>query len=252
MAAVSKLLNGISASTDESVCLAEYTGKGGTNPDREAEVRIVSAIIYRFAYGQTMEQSKAAAESITDAARHELINAYSGGRTNRRHKPGRAFENVDYTLDLLGRVGIYRDIQRHRIGTQERQLFTIDAGYNSRKEYEEIGILDDYKSKMQRVTDLYNAIRESMPYQAQYVVTFGFNTRWYYKLNARQLYHLCELRTSPSGHPDYRKLVQDVYSRVRDVHPSVVSNLNFINMDETKLGRLNSEIRIAQKKNRLS
>src|SRR5208282_2426564 len=139
------------------------------------------------------------------------------------------------------RIGIYRDLHRHRIGTQERQKFTVKHGYNMRNEFKDIGIQNDYSSKMAQVTELYNKISQTMPYQAQYVVTFGFNIRWYYTFNARQLFHFSELRTGPGGHPDYRDLVQKMYLEAGKVHPSITKYMNFVNMDKKHLGRLESE-----------
>ncbi len=233
---------------DSGVELAYYTGKGLNNPDLEAQLVLASMILYKFGKGYSMSEARRVAEGLGEQMRKRLINAYVGKRTNRRHKPGRAFENIEYLLDFTGRIGIYRDIQRHRIGTQERQNFTVRLGYNTRREFVEIGIDDDYRSKMAEVVDLYKNIEETMPYQAQYVVTFGFNIRWYYRFNARQLFHFAELRTTPGGHPDYRRLVQDAYAKIKAVHPTVAEQMMFINLDDKKLGRLDSEIRIAQKK----
>ncbi len=228
--------------------LVDYTGKGAQDPNGEASKKIASALVYRYADGMSFNEAYKRAEEMGQEKRDALIAAYVGMRENRRNKPGRAFENVDYMFDFTGRVGIYRDLQRHRIGTQERQRFSTSLGYEMRSEYEDIGIADDYKSKMAEVKDLYNKLSEKLPYQAQYVVTFGYNLHWYYRFNARQLYHFCELRTTPSGHPDYRKMVQLVYNEVNKVHPSVTKHMKFIDMSDSRLGRLNAEIRIAQKK----
>jgi len=88
-----------------------------------------------------------------------------------------------------------------------------------------------------------------MPYQAQYIVTFGFKIRWYYTFNARQMFHMLELRSGPGGHPDYRDLVQKVYREVSGIHPSITKHMSFMDMSEKQLGRLASEIRIAQRRN---
>jgi thymidylate synthase ThyX len=238
-------------SKEESVALSEYAGEGTANPDEKAQLLLAAVIIYRFSRGASMKQSMAMAKELGVQGRKKIIGTYVGKRTNRRHKPGRAFESLDYTFDLKGRIGIYRDIQRHRIGTQERQYFSTQLGYDTRQAFSDIGIVDDYKSKMDSVTELYNKLFEILPYQAQYVVTLGFNTRWYYKLNARQLFHLCELRTSHQGHPDYRKLVQDMAMKVKGVHPTVIEPMSYLDMSEKTLGRLDSEIRIAVKKSKL-
>lgn len=235
----------------ELVRLVEFTGQNTKDPDKEASVRLAAFALYRFGRGYSLAQAIEIASSMTPDERDQIISSYVGTRTNRRHKPGRAFENINYTFDFCCRIGIYRDLHRHRIGTQERQPFTVKHGYNMRQEYKDIGIDDDYKAKMDAVTDLYNKIAETMPYQAQYVVTFGYNVRWYYTFNARQLFHFAELRTGSGGHPDYRDLTQKVYMEVKRVHPSVAKYMNFIDLNKKQLGRLESEIRIVQKKKKL-
>ncbi|MDE1845941.1 MAG: FAD-dependent thymidylate synthase [Candidatus Micrarchaeota archaeon] len=247
---VSQLSKGL-VSNEESVSLIEYTGENAKNSEEALQIKLASIIIYKFARGTSMRQAIEKATTMSETDRKVLISAYVGKRTNRRHKPGRAFENIDYTFDLNGRIGIYRDIQRHRIGTQERQNFGVELGYDIRQAYKDVGIDDDYKAKMGEVIDLYNALLPTHPYQAQYCVTFGFNIRWYYKLNARQLYHLCELRSTHQGHPDYRKLVQDMAMKVKAVHPTIIEHMNYLDMSEKTLGRLDSEIRMAVKKSQL-
>ncbi len=247
--AVEHLTHDIPVKEDRDLIkLVEYTGRGTKDPDFAAETDILSVIIYKSGKGYSLSQSREIAQSMSKGYKDLLISKYVGERKNRRHKPGRAFENVFYTFDSCCRIGIYRDLHRHRIGTQERQRFTVKHGYNMREQFKEIGIHDDYSTKMAEVTDLYNKIAATMPYQAQYVVTFGFNIRWYYTFNARQLFHFAELRTGPGGHPDYRDLTQKMYIEASKVHPSITKHMNFINMEKKQLGRLESEIRIVQKK----
>ncbi len=243
---------GAPASGGSGVDLVSYYGMGSGDPDVAAQVALAAPIIYTFSSGTSMRDAHKAAERLDRSARVELISAYIGERANRRHKPGRAFENLEYQFDLKGRIGIYRDIQRHRIGTQERQRFGVSLGYEVRDAFRDVGIAEDYCSNMDEVKGLYGALQERLPYQAQYAVTFGFNTRWYYRINARQLYHLCELRSSPQGHPDYRVLVQKMAAKVAAVHPTVTSKMTYLDSSEKSLGRLDSEIRIAVKKARLS
>jgi thymidylate synthase ThyX len=231
--------------------LTDYTGKESKDSDVEASSRVAAFVIYKLGNGYSLKQSLEIALSMSQDQRDAIISKYVGERKNRRHKPGRAFESIYYTFDFCSRIGIYRDLHRHRIGTQERQRFTVKHGYNMREQFKEIGIDDDYSSKMEAVADLYNRMGESMPYQAQYAVTFGFNIRWYYTFNARQMFHFCELRTGAGGHPDYRDLTQKVYLEAKRVHPSIAKYMGFIDMNKKQLGRLESEIRIVQKKKKL-
>jgi thymidylate synthase ThyX len=245
-----ELANGL-VDKGQNVDLVEYKGQESAEPDKDLQIAVLSAILYRYSNGASIRQIREMLNKMDDAQRKKLISDYVGVRNNRRHKPGRAFENAEYLFDLKGRIGIYRDLQRHRIGTQERQNFGTELGYETRKEFDQIGIGDDYRSKMAEVEELYKNLKESLPYQAQYVVTFGFNIRWYYRLNARQLYHLCELRSSQQGHPDYRKIVQTMAMKVKEVHPTVIEHMKYLDMSEKTLGRLDSEVRIAVKKSEL-
>lgn len=230
------------------VDLVEFKGIGSSDPEKSMQATLVTAILYKSSEGASIRQVQEVAEKMSEEQRKEIISKYVGARTNRRHKPGRAFESAEYLFDLKGRVGIYRDLQRHRIGLQERQMFSTRLGYETRNEFDDIGIGDDYRQKMKEVSELYEQIREKMPYQAQYVVTYGYNVRWSYRFSARQLYHLCELRSSQQGHPDYRKIVQEMAMKVKQVHPTIINHMNYLDMSEKTLGRLDSEVRIAMKK----
>ena len=61
--------------------------------------------------------------------------------------------------------------------------------------------------------------RDIGPALAQYVVPLAFRVRWYFRVNLREIYHLCELRTTPQGHPDYRWVAQEMFRLVAEVHP---------------------------------
>ena len=236
----------------KSVSLVDYTGEGMLNPNEHAMNVVTGFIIYNNS-GLSLEDSNKAAKSMKMAEKDRIFSAYSGDRKNRRQKPGRALENISYTFDVKGTIGAYRDLQRHRIMTQERKQFGVEHGYVVRDQYEEAGIADDYREKMERIAELNKKLaRELTPAHAQYSVTFGYNARWYVTMNAREFFHTAELRTTPAGHPDYREIVQEMHSMVRNVHPSIAKHMRFVNTEETKLGRLNSEIRTAIKTNKIT
>ena len=62
--------------------------------------------------------------------RAAVLQAYIGDRSNRRHKPGRAFERTGYRFDVLTDYGAFRDLQRHRFLTIEWQRLSPRHGYN--------------------------------------------------------------------------------------------------------------------------
>ena len=59
----------------------------------------------------------------------EILDTGCLSRENRRHKFPRALEHATFTFEMLADFGIYRDLQRHRMLTQERQLLTCNFGY---------------------------------------------------------------------------------------------------------------------------
>lgn len=231
--------------------LVDYTGKGTENPDTFAQIILATNIIHEYSSGLSLARSKEIVMGLTEAKRNEIISSYAGERADRRQKPGRAFESVGYSFDLVGRTGILRDYKRHRIGTQIVQPLSTNLGFEVRKQYDEIGISDDYKDKMSSVAALYNKMHDKLPHECQYVVTLGFKSTWSYAFNARQAFHLIELRTSPQGHEDYRRLTQDIYRDIENVHPSIAKYMKYVNLNRFELGRLNSEIRVALKQKQL-
>ncbi|HXK30203.1 MAG TPA: FAD-dependent thymidylate synthase, partial [Candidatus Binatia bacterium] len=227
------------AAANEPVALIDY--------DRNAEEKIIAAILYPHAR-DSLQQLRQIAARMSAGERRKILEEHFAKRRHRRDKPGRAFENVYYTFDIVGNLGLYRDLHRHRILTQERQEFTTVHGYDTSPELEEAGFKLDFDRCMARAAELYEAIHRELPCQAQYVVPFAYKIRWYMKMNLREAVHLCELRTMPQGHPDYRFIAQEMWRRIQEVHPALAEVGRFIDWKSYRLGRLQSEMRTEFKK----
>lgn len=66
--------------------------------------------------------------------------------------------------------------------------------------------------------------------------------RWKVTYNAREAFHLHELRTTPQGHPGYRKMVMEMHEKLCEVHPTIGAAMKFVNQDEDpELTRLAAE-----------
>ena len=75
-----------------------------------------------------------------------------------------------------------------------------------------------------------------------------YRVRWYAKVSLDEIYHLCELRTTPQGHPDYRFIAQEMFKRVREVHPRLADYARFVDLGPgDELERRNSERRLDEK-----
>jgi thymidylate synthase ThyX len=215
--------------------------------DRHAEEKIIAALLY--AHGrQPLQQLREIALRMDANGRRKVLQEHFGKRRHRRDKPGRAFENVYYTFDILGNLGLYRDLHRHRILSQERQAFTTVHGYDIPREIEEAGFKREFDACMNVATELYQEIYRDLPGEAQYVVPFAYKIRWYMKMNLREAVHLCELRTMPQGHPDYRFIAQEMWRKIQEVHPTLAEVGRFIDWKNYRLGRLQSEMRTEYKK----
>jgi thymidylate synthase ThyX len=207
----------------------------------EAEVKVVSAILYEHAQGQSLGAIIQYTRSITPEERYKIIRAYTKFRSNRRHRPGRAFEMVEYTFELFTNFGMFRDMHRHRILTLERQLLSTRHGYDIPAEVIGLGIVKDYRDCMYKSKEVYENISKNMPEEAQYVVNFAYRYPYFIKLNLREAYHLIELRTVPQGHTDYRNICQKMFEQIKRIHPVLVDGMKFVDLKKYKLERLNAE-----------
>lgn len=174
----------------------------------------------------------------------EVFKAYVGERLNRRHRPGRALEKAHYSWDLICDYGIFRDLQRHRmVDDLSWQQLTPRYGYDIPKLIEEAGLTEQFEACFDISLKLYSVLQQAgYRLEAQYATLLGHRMRWKITYNAREAFHLHELRTSPQGHPGYRKLVMDMHEKLAEVHPMMAEAMRFVNTDEdAELTRLAAE-----------
>src|SRR2546426_4665798 len=91
-----------------------------TDFDPDGEVKVVAAALYAVS-DVPDDRLLEIAQKMTEGERRAVLEAYVGQRSNRRHRPGRAFERTAYRFDVLGAYGAFRDLQRHRLLTLEWQ-----------------------------------------------------------------------------------------------------------------------------------
>lgn len=186
---------------------------------------------------------------MPQARRDEILRTYTGTRRNRRQRPGRALEHgYPLTFDLQADFGSYRDLQRHRILTQERQLLDPKLGYDLPEEVEAVGLKEQAEECFARSSDLHSKmLRDLGPEIAQYAVLFGFKIRWRMGMNFREAMHLIELRTAPQGHPSYRRVCQRMMDEIRKVHPVLAGTISFADFNDYYWSRAGSEARQRRK-----
>jgi len=210
--------------------------------------KIITSIMYEQSPSTSYQNILQQVKKISKENKIKIVNEFIKIRTNRRHRPSRAFENTYYTFDLCNNFGMFRDLHRHRALTLERQLLTTDHGYNIPNEIKILGIERDFKDCMNKTKETFEKIRKKYPEQGQYVVNFGYNYPYFMKFNLREACHLIELRTVPQGHIDYRRVAQQMFKQINKVHPNLSKIMKYVDMKEYDLERFESEKRTEEKR----
>jgi thymidylate synthase ThyX len=212
--------------------------------DPDAENKLLVAICYSHSHLPESTLIERVGRLSADE-RVALMRAYIGERRNRRHKPGRAFERVDYRFDILSDYGAFRDLQRHRMLTIEWQALTPNHGYNRPELVEEAGIGDLFDHTMDRSARLYDDLRERFPFQASYAVAMAYRLRYMMQFNAREAMHMLELRSAPQGHPSYRRVALEMHRLIAEQagHHAVADAMSHMTTEAPELERLASERR---------
>jgi thymidylate synthase ThyX len=211
--------------------------------DPEGETKVVAAALYA-ASSLPDRQLIDVARRLTADERLRVLRAYVGDRTNRRHRPGRAFERTSYRFDILTDYGAFRDLQRHRLLTLEWQPLSTRHGFTEPEAIIEAGGADDWRRTMDASGGLYEQLRSAgLDAVAPYAVAMAYRVRFYMDMNAREAMHVIELRSAPQGHPAYRRVCQRMHTLISEhaAHRAIAAAMMFADHSEVELERLNAE-----------
>jgi len=221
--------------TSEAVTLSSYFPKN--------ELELVPDMLYENS-SLPLSEIQNIVQSWPLNKKTEVFRAYVGERLNRRHKPGRAIEKAHYSWDLVCDYGIFRDLQRHRmVDNLTWQSLSPRYGFDTPNLIDESGLTEKFQECFEISIELYSLLQKAgYSLEAQYATLLGHKMRWQITYNAREAFHLHELRTSPQGHPGYRKLVQQMHEKLSEVHPLMGEAMRFVNQGEDpELTRLAAE-----------
>jgi thymidylate synthase ThyX len=222
-----------------------------TDFDPLGELKVTAAALYA-ASDLPDDQLLRKVEKLPAADRQTILEAYVGERTNRRHKPGRAFERTEYRFDVLCDYGAFRDLQRHRLLSLEWQPLSPAHGYDLPEAVEPAGALADWQHVMESSASLHAALEEAgLGKAAQYAVAMAHRVRFFMHMNAREAMHLIELRSTPQGHPAYRRVAQRMHRLIEEVHPGIAGAMRYADHSDVELERLEAERRTELKRKEL-
>lgn len=214
--------------------------------DEKACYRIGAALLFQHSKA-SLKDLEQFCEKMPEEEFLSLLDIACNPRESRRHKSPRALEHVSFTFEILADFGVYRDLHRHRMLTQERQLLTCEYGYFIPSEIIGTDLEKEYVEAMDKAKEAFHIIVTELPEEAQYVVPMAYHVPWYFHVNLRALQWLCELRSSPSGHPTYRYIAQEMARQVCEVEPRFERFFKFVDFEGYELGRLGAEIRKMEK-----
>jgi thymidylate synthase ThyX len=228
----------------------QHTGnvKRNTDPgvrlvafDPDAVYKVAASLLYPYC-NKDMHNLIEYCKQLSEEELAQILDTAANARENRRHKSPRALECTGgFTFEIVADFGIYRDLHRHRMLTQERQLLTCDYGFYIPQEIVGTAFEADYVEALERAKEAFDAMVSAFPEEAQYVVPMAFNVRWYFNVNLRALQWLCELRSAAAGHPAYRYVAQTMAKQVIEAFPAFERYFKFVDYEGYEMGRLGQE-----------
>ena len=83
-----------------------------------------------------------------------------------------------------------------------------------------------------------------------YAVALAYRIRYVMQFNAREAMHMLELRSSPQGHPEYRRVAQSMHRLIAEQagHKILADSFCFVDHSDIELERLESERRAEQRR----
>jgi len=197
---------------------------------KDKQIERLSAMLFPYLQLSTW-QIRDVLVRLNDSERKEIETAYLGERKTRRHRTGRGLEwGYPYQFDIIAAFAEYRDLQRHRMMSQQRQKITPHLGFSMPQEIIEIGYEDKVKRCIEMSKELYTELCSvGLDHLAEYVTLFNHQLRFNFSMNERQLQHLCELRSQKQGHTGYRIIAQEMAKQALLRDSWLSESLKFVN-----------------------
>jgi thymidylate synthase ThyX len=218
------------ASDDSSVRLVEH--------DADGERAVLSALLFRAGsggYGTARQTVDGWSDERVGDALDEALRGVGD-----HEAPVREFETTTYTFEITCDFGAYRDVQRHRMASQTRQRLGCELGYVVPADAKEAGVAGPMSEALERAGEAWRELAALDPEAAQYVVPLAYRVRFLMRMNLREAYVFCRLRSRVQGHESYRRIAWDVRDAIADVHPTL-GRLIPVDREEAETALLEAE-----------
>ena len=214
-----------------------------TDFDPEAEDKLLAAICYPHTHLPD-DQLLAKVRTLGHDDKVALLRAYVGERGNRRHKPGRAFERVDYRFDVLADYGAFRDLQRHRMLTIEWQPLSILHGYDVPEALDEAGLRATVRRRDGALGRVVRRTARPVPRSRPGTRCRSRTASVSRCSSTRERRCTCwSCAPAPAGHPSYRAIGQEMHRLIAEEagHRAIAESMRFVDHTTYELERLASE-----------
>jgi thymidylate synthase ThyX len=212
--------------------------------------QVLSSALFPYT-NVSLEQIQDVVKDLSSDRKDTILDAYVGDRETRRDRTGRGLEaGYPFTFDLVGCFGEYRDLERHRMLTQQRQDLTTELGFVMPPEMIEVGLEKETEEVVATMEQLNQHMRDKgLGPASQYATLFNHRVRWTMGLNLRAFQHMAELRTQPAGHFSYRSMMMEMVRLVEERDPWALKALEFVDYTDPNncITRANEQSRIAGK-----
>lgn len=214
--------------------------------DPDGESRVLAHALWAEC-GRSLADVRARVDGLSAHERAEALAAITGARSDRRQRPGRAFEATTYVFEVVADYGAYRDLQRHRMLSLQAQSLTPVLGYDMPELVAEAGHADAFAAAQRASAALHDEIAAGVPDEAPYAVSLAHRVRFTMIMSAREAMHVIELRSQPQGHDAYRAVAQEMHRCIREVagHPAIAAAMTFVDHSRPAAGRMDAERRTA-------
>jgi hypothetical protein len=157
------------------------------------------------------------AEARSGALRQEVIDLAMRSR-GRHDEILRNFRGGPYVFDIVMDFGAYRDLHRHRRCVQLRQDYGTGLGYSCPEAFTPGPIRNCYEAAMEAALAVYRTLPQP---GAQYLLPFGMNGRFLFKMDFAEVEYISRLRSGVKGHFSYRLVAWRLKEELERVQPEL-------------------------------
>ena len=208
----------------------------------EVECLLAAAVLYEAAE-QPYERVLSRVRALPPEERRAPIRRYLAGRRSYgtvehgyQDPPLRALEQLFFSFEIVVDYGAYRDIQRHRMGTQLTQRLDCSLGYETPPLLAEGPHAREYAACMARAAEAHACLAAEHPEEAQYVIPLAYRKRLLFTWNLRALHHFISLRSARQGHVSYRRVAREVFCELQRWSPFLAEFIR-VDMNDYDLAR---------------